>query len=224
MPLCRAPNMMAAGRIGASPWEMDLLTRLFLTCVVSIVLAGTASAVPITFQLDNVTSVGGSFPTGQTFTPSFPIVGSGNIDFGLGTGTLSLPNYSVVLDISNNAILDAQLNVSGWTQTITAIDGLGNITSTGSGTVGCVVLGGLGSFVCPSVPPTVGGWPPAGVGSTAILNQILQTIVVTDLSAVGTAGTVTQYYSYTIVPEPSTGLLVASGVFAFGLYSRRRRA
>lgn len=217
---------MLAGRnrpFAGEEMYMILLTRLVLTCVLSIFLAGAASAVPITFQLDNVTAVGGSFPTSQTYVPSFPIVGSGNIDFGLGTGTLSLPNHSVILDVGNNAILDAQLNISGWTQTITAIDGLGNITSTGGGSVACVVLGGLGGFVCPGVPPTVGGWPGAG-GSTAVLDQMTQTIVVTDISQLANAGTITQYYSYTIVPEPSTGLLVASGVFAFGLYSRRRRA
>jgi hypothetical protein len=205
---------------------MALLTRLLLTLVLSIFVAGAASAVPVTFQLDNVTTVGGAFVTAQTYIPGFPITGSGNIDFGAGTGTLSLSNYSIILDVSADLVLDARIDISGWTQTITAIDGLGNITSTGGGSAVCTVLGGIGGFVCPGVAPTIPGWPPANgttLLSSAVLNQLAQTITVIDNSNAN-AGTVTQYFSYSIVPEPGTGLLVASGVFAFGLYSRRRRA
>jgi len=101
-----------------------------------LLFAASASAVPINLQLNSITTVGGSFPTDTTYTPGLPILGSGDIDFGAGTGTLTLSDYSSVLDVQQDLILDAQIDVTGWMQTITSIDGSGNITSTGSGAVG----------------------------------------------------------------------------------------
>ncbi len=189
-----------------------------------VLVAGVASATPVVFQLDDVTIVGGSFPTSQTYSPPFPIVGSGNLDPGAGTGFLTLPDYSIVIDVNLDGP-DARLDVSNWSQTITSIDGDGNITSTGGGTTTCMVLGGIGSFICPTVPPNIAGWPPADSASalsSAVLDETLQTITVIDNSSAA-AGTVTQFYSYTIVPEPGTVLLLAGGLVGLGLGRRRGR-
>jgi hypothetical protein len=95
-------------------------------------------AVPISLQLDNVTMIGAAVASTQTYVPGFPITGSGDIDFGLGTGSLSLSDHSIIIDIvATGPGVDAQIDVSGWGQTISSIDGLGNITSTGSGTYSC---------------------------------------------------------------------------------------
>jgi len=205
---------------------MKLLRRLALATIASMMSAGLASAAPVTFSLDSVTATGGTLPTIQTYVPALPLSGSGNIDFGLGTGTLSLPDYSIILDVSGDLVLDAQLDITGWTQTITAIDVLGNITSVGGGLVACTNLGGLGGFVCPGVLPTVAGWPPAdgGTPSSAVIDTLAQTITVIDTSADGTAGTITQNYSYSIVPEPGTALLLGGGLVGFGVLGKRRRA
>jgi len=195
--------------------------KLLFAIALSLLIAGSASAVVVNFQQDSFSAVGGAFPVGQTYVPPLPLVGSGNIDFGTGTGTLMLPDYSVILDVSNDLVLDAQIDTTGWMQTITSIDGLGNITSTGSGSVSCTVLGGLGGFVCPSVAPTVGDWGIPGV--SAVINTLAQTITVVDTRDAN-AGTITLGFSYSIVPEPGTALLVSCGLFGLGLARKRRVA
>jgi hypothetical protein len=205
---------------------MRLVRQLMLSGILLVTFVGIASAVPITFQLDNVTAVGGAFPAGQTYSPNFPIVGSGDIDFGAGTGVLTLPNYSIIIDVNFDGP-DAQLDISGWQQTITSIDGGGNIVSTGSGTVGCTNLGGLGGFVCLLASPVVAGWPPpdgASLLSSAVIDTGAQTITIIDNSDAN-AGTITQFYSYStlLVPEPGTLTLVSAGLVGVGLHRRRRR-
>lgn len=191
-------------------------------------LAGTASAVAIDLVLHSSETVGASFPGTSTYTPSLPIAGSGDIDFGAGTGSLSLPNYSIVLDIAPNPEDDAQINVTAWSQTITSIDGSGNITSTGGGFVSCTVLGGIGGFICPGVPSTVNDWPPPGGGSSAVLTELLPTHgLITVIDASGQAagnGVTTQIFSYTVVPEPGTALLMGGGLIALAMRRHRRES
>lgn len=199
-----------------------LILHLVALSAITLFFAGSASAIPINLQLDNVTTMGGTFPTLTTYSPGFPITGSGDIDFGTGTGSISLIDYSSTLDINIDTVLDVRLDITNWSQTITAIDGSGNITSTGGGAVACTVLGGLGGFVCPSVPTTVAGWAPADgatLFSSAILDTGAQTIVIVDNSNAA-GGTVTSYYSYSVVPEPGTALLIGGGLI--GLSLRRR--
>jgi hypothetical protein len=199
---------------------MKLALRLLVTASLSVMLTGAASALPVSFRLLDVTTVGAAFPSTQTYVPGFPIVGSGDIDFGAGTGTLTLPDYSVVIDLDlSGAGDDFRLDISGWSQTITSIFS-GNVTSVGGGTTTCVVLGGIGGSVCPTIPTTVAGWPPADgtLASSAILDEVAQTITIIDNSNAN-AGTVTSVYGYNAVPEPSTALLLLGGL---GVMARRR--
>jgi hypothetical protein len=193
--------------------------------LLTLTLAGAASAVPITFQLDNVTTVGASFPSTDTYVPGFPIVGSGDIDFGAGTGTLSLPNYSIFIDLAATGPGDdAQVDVTGWGQSISSIDGSGNITSTGSGSVGCTAFTGFGGFVCGATPLTVAGWPPPDGetgASSAVIDTGAQTITIID-NSIAAAGVITQSYSYSIIPEPGTALLLGGSLVGLGLIGRRR--
>jgi hypothetical protein len=200
---------------------MKRLRDLLFASALSVVFAGAASAVPVDFTFLSTTTVGGTFPTQQTFLPALPISGSGNIDFASGTGTLTLPDYSVILDINSDGA-DARLDISNWSQTITSIDTSGNIMSTGGGTVVCTNLGGFGGFICPEVSPTVLGWPTAGPAlSSAILDPTLQKITVRDNSDPN-AGTVTTVYGYTVVPEPGTALLLGGGLMAMAMGRKRR--
>ena len=202
---------------------MRHIRQLMLASILSVSLVGTASAVPINLQLDNVTIVGAAVPSTQTYVPGLPITGSGDIDFGSGTGWLSLSDHSIIIDIIvTGPGADAQIDVIGWGQTITAIDGSGNITSTGSGTHNCPYI----ISACEVGPPANTGWPPADGASpsSAVIDTLARTITVVDNSNDGYTGTVTQFYSYVIVPEPATALLVGSGLVVFGLIGRRRRA
>jgi len=202
---------------------MKPVRRLMLISLLCVSFSGTASAVSINLQLDNVTIVGAAVPSTQTYVPGFPITGSGNIDFGLGTGSLSLADHSIIIDIgATGPGVDAQIDVSGWSQTISAIDGSGNITSTGTGTYSCPYP----IAACNVGPPANTGWPPAAGGSpsSAVIDTGLQTITIVDNSDDAFTGTVTQFYSYTIVPEPGTALLVGGGLVALALCRRRIRA
>ena len=201
---------------------MKLLRRLLVIASLVVLSTTGATAVPISFQLDSVTAVGAAFPAGQTYSPGLPLVGSGNIDFGAGTGTVSLPDYSIVIDVDFDGD-DAQIDVTGWTQTITSIDGSGNIVSIGGGSASCTVLGGIGAFVCPGIATSIAGWPPVdgpSLVSSAVIDTGLQTITVVD-NSLPAGGEITSVYSYSIVPEPSTALLLLGGLAVMG---RARRA
>lgn len=56
---------------------MKTIRRLMLVSLLSVSFHATASAVPISFQLDNVTIAGASVASIQTYLPGFPIAGSG---------------------------------------------------------------------------------------------------------------------------------------------------
>jgi hypothetical protein len=77
--------------------------------------AGAASAVPVDFVFLSSNTVGGDFPVEQTFMPGLPILGSGNIDFASGTGTVTLPKYSIILDVNSDANAGDVTTVYGYT-------------------------------------------------------------------------------------------------------------
>jgi hypothetical protein len=200
---------------------MKLARQLVLASAVSLAFAGATLAEPIVFQLDDVTTVGGTFPTIQTYVPAFPLIGSGDLDLENGTGVLNLPDYEIFLDINDDGD-DARLDVTNWQQTVTAIDESGNITATGSGSVACTIVGGIGDLVCPTVAPTVAGWPPpdGDLDSSAVIDPVAGTITVVD-NSIAAAGTITQFYSYT-VPEPGGAAGPALGAAVLAWLWRRR--
>jgi hypothetical protein len=60
------------------------------------------------------------------------------------------------------------------------------------------------------------------VGSAKI-NPLAQTITVIDNSDANVV-TITSYYSYTVVPEPSMALLMGGGLVAIAMLRRDRRS
>jgi hypothetical protein len=205
---------------------MKLIRLLMFACALSLMFAETGSAVEVIFQLDGQSSVGAQFPSEDTYTPPFPIIGSGDIDFDLGTGYVTLQDHSFVINLDATAPEDdVRINITGWTQTISSIDASGNLTTIGSGATECIVLGGIGSLVCPDVPDGIDGWPPAdgtALLSSAVIDTEEQTITVIN-NSVAIAGTITQDYSYEIVPEPSSSLLMSGSIVCLCAIARRRR-
>jgi len=63
-----------------------------------------------------------------------------------------------------------------------------------------------------------------GAASLRAVDTGSQTIAVVDNSDDAFTGTVTQFFSYTIVPEPGTALLVGAGLIVLASIGRRRRA
>lgn len=204
------------------------LARPAFAGVLALLWAGVASATPVIFTFVSSTSAGGAFPTSQTVTPALPFSGTGDVDEALGTYTLTLPDHSITLDVSSDAVLDARLDLTGWGQTGTFAGGVGGgLTGTSaSGSVACVVLGGIGSFVCPTVPTTVAVWPPtgpAGPFGAAGATIDLGTNTITVNSAFDTnGGQVQSVYTYSIVPEPGTMLLLGMGLIGLVASGRRQ--
>ncbi len=200
---------------------MKLARHLVFAGAVSAIFSGAALAEPIVFQLDNVVTEGGLFLTVQTYVPEFPLIGSGDVDFAAGTGVVNLPDYQIFIDINDDGA-DARLDVTNWQQTITGIDGVGNVTSIGSGSVVCTIVGGIGELVCPSVAPTVLGWPPQSgdLPSSAVINPGAETITVVD-NSVSAAGTISQFFSYN-APEPAGAAGPALGVAVLAWLKHRR--
>jgi len=218
---------------------MKLVRLLMLSGMLAVMFAGTAAADPIqiNFQLDGVTTVGGILPATTAYVfplppaenEGLPILGTGWIDFDLGTGFVALENYNMILDVDVPPD-DALIEIRGWRQNITSIDEDGNLTSTAQGTSTCTIIlgGGWGPLVCPNMSPTILPWPPEdppeGPGSSAVIDISEGTITVIDNSTFALAGTITQYYSYTVVPEPATALLMGAGLLGLGVFARRQRA
>lgn len=202
---------------------MKLARQLVLAGAVSVAFSGATLAEPITFQLDDVITAGGVFPTIQTYVPAFPLIGSGDIDFETGTGVLELPDYQIFLDVNDDGD-DARLDVTNWQQTVTGIDELGNITTTGSGSVVCTPVGGIGDLVC-GTAPDIASWPPPNgdLQSSAVIDLDAGTIIVVD-NSVSAAGTITQFYSFTVPePEGAAGSALAAAVLAWLSHRRGHR-
>jgi hypothetical protein len=211
--------------------KMKLARHLILTASISMFFAGSAWAavVPITVELTSVTAVDAAVDLIQAYTPPLPITGGyGNLDVAGGSGWLRMPDYDFTIDALADATIDSEVNVSGWLQIITGIDGGNNVTTTGIGLVTCVDAGGgFGTLVCDNIPTDVMGWPPPDgeiLLSSAIIDTGAQTFTVIDNSN-ALAGTVTSIYTYGLaVPEPSTALLLGAGLIGFAALRRQRLA
>jgi hypothetical protein len=202
------------------------MTMQALILVSALLIAGHAAAEPVDLAVIDAYGEGGVLKSSQTYTPAIPFEGEGNIDFENGTGTLTLPPYSIDIDLSIDGTVEARLDIDGWKQMITSIDEFGNVESDGSGTLQCTNLGGLGSAVCGAVDPNIGGWPPEDgvqneevVESSAVYDSEEGTITIIDNSQITLGGT---NYLIFAVPEPSTAALSLASLFAI-LALRRAR-
>ncbi len=189
------------------------LTRPALAAVLALLWAGGASAAPVTFTFVSNAIAGGAFASTQTYTPALPFSGTGVVDEAAGTFSVSLPDFTVVIDV---LVLtpgaEASVLTTGWGQTGTFAGGVGGAvtSSSATGTNTCTDLNGSGYLVCAGVPATVAPWPPTGAAGT--FGAPGATISLAD--GVGYDGTITvnnandpnggqvqSIYTYSILPD-----------------------
>lgn len=196
------------------------LVQLLLISALAMLWAGAAAAAEVNFRLVASETFDASFPSTMTYSPAIPVKGTGDIDEDAGTYSVSLPDFTVELDIFSDSAIDNEITTTNWGQTGTFAGGLGGtMTGTGStGTRACIVVGGVGSAVCPDITPTVEAWPPPGdTGPTlgapsASIDIDTNTITVVygyDLSSGG--GQVRNTFTYEVPPDvPAVGPLGAA--------------
>ncbi|MEE3328005.1 MAG: hypothetical protein VX252_11775 [Myxococcota bacterium] len=162
-------------------------------------------------------------PSVSTYNPPLPIAGSGTIDEVAGAYDVTLSDFSIQINviITPGDPPDADINISNWGQ-VGTFTGAGDMTSTAAtGTVGCTDLGGgIGSFICALIDPTVAAWPATGASGPfgapgAVIDVAANTIVITEAFDPN-GGQVQNTYSYTpaAVPVPT---LSDWGMMALGL-------
>ncbi len=210
---------------------MIKLSKLLLVGATVLLWAGVATALPVTFTFVSSTSFDAGFPSTQTFAPSLPFSGSGDIDEAGGTYNVTLPDFSVVIDVLALPGDDAKIDTVGWNQIGTFAGGVGGaLTGTGvGGTLSCTDLGGgLGGLVCAGVAPLVAAWPPTGAsGPTlgapgATIDIVAKTITVVEPYDTN-GGQIQTVYSYAFTaPEPGTAVLLGAGLLGLLVAGRRR--
>ncbi|MEO1936534.1 MAG: IPTL-CTERM sorting domain-containing protein [Myxococcales bacterium] len=205
---------------------MMRLARRILISALAMMWGGAVSAAPeaVTFSLVSSVGSGGAFPSSSTYVPPLPLEGSGTIDEVAGTYDLTLPDFTIVIDVVLGGAPDpddAQLDISGWGQAGTFAVGGAMTTSTATGAVACTVLdAAIGSFVCALIDPSVAAWPPTGASGDfgapgATIDVGANTIVVTEAFDAN-GGQVQTTYTYAPAPE-AVPTLSEWGMMTLGL-------
>ena len=202
------------------------LARGILVSAVAMIWGAAASAGPeaVTFSLVSSVGSGGAFASTSTFIPALPIEGSGTIDEVTGAYDLTLPDFSIVIDIAFPPPpdpADAQIDTTGWGQTGTFTGGGAMTSSAATGTVSCTDLGTpIGPFICAVLDPVVAAWPPTGDSGAfgapgATIDVGTNTIVITEAHDVN-GGQIQTTYSYAPAPD-LVPTLSEWGMMALGL-------
>lgn len=202
---------------------MRLAVQISIIALIAM-RVGAAFAAPdvVSFSLVSSVSSGGLFPSASTYTPPLPIAGFGTIDEVAGTYDVSLMDFTIRIDVivGSGDPPDADVTITNWGQ-VGTFTGAGDMTSTSaSGTVSCTDLGGgVGSFICALIDPTVPTWPASGDSGPlgppgAVIDTNANTIVITEAFD-ASGGQVQNTYSYApaSVPVPT---LSDWGVVALG--------
>jgi hypothetical protein len=166
------------------------LARPGLVGALALVWAGVASATPVIFTFASSATLGGAFPSTQVFTPALPFSGAGDVDEAAGTyTTLSLPAFTVVIDVLATTGDDASVLTTGWSQTGGFAGGAGGAmaSTSATGTSACTPLSTLGGLICSGISVTVAPWPPTGAAGP--FGAAGATIDLTD--GIGFDGTIT---------------------------------
>ena len=210
---------------------MRLAAQISITALIAM-WAGVASAAPeaVSFSLLSSVNAGGAFTSVSTYDPPLPVTGSGTIDEVAGTYDVALSDFTIEI----NVVLgpgdppDADVTIVNWGQ-VGTFTGAGDMTSTSAtGAVSCTDLGGgVGSFICALIDPTIPPWPATGDSGPfgapgATIDIATNTIVVTEAFD-ASGGQVQNTYAYTPssvpVPTLSEWSMVALGllVMSFGI-------
>ncbi len=213
------------------------LARHLLLLAASLFVAGGAWAAPVVFTFESATSFDAQFGSSQTFTPELPFSGSGDIDEAGGTYDVTLPTFTIVIDVLAVPGDDAEIETTGWGQVGTFTPGAGEQDLNGtsaSGTSTCTDLGGgLGGLVCAEVPPNILPWPPTGDAGPTLgpPGAFIDTAdgpgydgtirVVEAFDSNGGQLENIYRYSFLSVPEPATTAMLLGAGFAL-LLARRR--
>ena len=210
---------------------MRLAAQISITAL-AVMWAGAVSAAPeaVSFSLISSANSGGAFPSVSTYDPPLPVTGSGTIDEVAGTYDVTLSDFTIRIDVvlGSGDPPDADVTIVNWGQ-VGTFTGAGDMTSTSTtGAVSCTDLGGgVGSFICALIDPTIPAWPATGDSGDfgapgAIIDVAANTIVITEAFD-ASGGQVQNTYSYTPasvpVPTLSEWSMVALGllVMTFGI-------